>query len=145
MAGSFVQLDISIDEQLKDVTRELLALGHSLAPVQSEIGEHLLETHQARYKEEVDPQGHAWAELADSTIAGKGNNRILQDRGTLRDTYRYQISGNQLFFGTDLIYAATHQFGREDDGIVQREHLGLSPEDPAAILEMLKSRIASSI
>lgn len=145
MAGSFIRLDISAEQQLKDAAAQLKALSGDLRPLQADIGEYLLKTHRERYRDEVAPDGSAWDDLKESTLARKSDNRILQDRGTMRDTYAYQNQEDELFFGTNAIQGATHQYGREDAGIVARPHLGFSDDDPDAILDMIHHNIQTSI
>lgn len=41
----------------------------------------------------------------------------------------FGVSGDTLTLGTDLVYAATQNFGREDDNIPAREFENLQPED----------------
>lgn len=41
----------------------------------------------------------------------------------------FAVDGNTLTLGTDLVYAATQNFGRQDANIAQREFEDLQPED----------------
>jgi phage gpG-like protein len=56
-----------------------------------------------------------WKPLAPSTIRQrrKGSATILQDTGTLKNSFSLEVRGNEeVAIGTSLIYAPTHNFGR---------------------------------
>ena len=88
-------------------------------------------------------------------LAGKGGGtksgaigalaglKILQDRGTLHDTLRYQASASGVEIGTDRIYGATHQFGRGN--IPARPFLGLSAGDRQDILAIVRDHLARAL
>jgi phage virion morphogenesis protein len=144
MAGSFIAVELIGEKPLLNLLNQYIKKGQSLEPALVDIGEYLIESHQERFKLEVAPDGSPWEPLAPRTIAKKGNDRILQDQGTMRDLLTYQISGDQLSFGTNLIYAATHQFGREADGISPRPFIGLATgqwNDSDEIVTILQSHL----
>jgi phage virion morphogenesis protein len=146
MAGSFIQVNVTGTKQLTALLNKFIQQGQNLEPAFREIGEYLIESHQERFRLEVAPDGELWEPLNPNTIAKKGNDRILRDSGTLADTLAYQISGDQLEFGTNREYAATHQFGREADGIPARPFLGLSTglfNDGDEIIAILQSHLLS--
>lgn len=65
--------------------------------------------------------------MAAETLARKkGEDRILQEQGTLRDILSYEATASELLFGSNLEYAARHQFGREEDGIEARPFIGIT-------------------
>mgnify|MGYP006165611373 CR=1 FL=1 len=107
----------------------------------SQIGEYLVEATQERFQLEVAPDGSLWEPLAPETIRRKnGDTRILRQSSTLIDTILYDVSDNMLLVGSNMEYAATHQFGREADGIPAREWLGLTTgpwNDEVAIMDIL--------
>lgn len=145
MAGARISVRANGTKKVKDVINRIHKQGQNLEPAFAEIGEYLIESHQERFNLEVSPNGELWEPLSPQTIKRKkGNDRILQDKGTLRDTLRYRIGSNELTFGTNLEYAATHQLGREADGIPQRKFLGLSTglfNDEDEILDILVSHL----
>jgi phage virion morphogenesis protein len=148
MAGSFIAVELTGEKPLIALLDKFIKQGQSLEPALADIGEYLIESHQERFKLEVAPDGTPWEPLAPRTIAKKGNNRILQDQGTMRDLLAYQISGDQLTFGTNLIYGATHQFGREADGIPARPFIGLATgqwNDSDEIVAILQSHLQNEI
>lgn len=148
MAGAFIQVNLKGQTELVATLNQLMKNGGDLSPALSQIGEYLLESHHARFQLEVAPDGTPWEPLAPETLKRKkGEDRILQDKGYLRDLLSYEASINQLLFGSNLEYAATHQFGREEDGIVQREFLGLTSgpwNDGDEILAILQDHLQRS-
>lgn len=146
MAGSFVSVDVRGSDTIAKALNKLLEQVNDTGPAFREIGEHLLESTQKRMEQEVDPQGQAWEPLSINTIAQKSlsgqSDKILRGFGTLADTLNYQLSDNQLMFGSNLEYAASHQFGREEANTPAREFLGLSNDDENEILEILHAHLS---
>ena len=144
MAGSSIQVRLTGRKKLIGLLNDFAKQGKQLEPALAEIGEYLIESHQERFRLQVAPNGELWEPLAPETIERKGNDDILRDRGTKADTLAYQLSSNQLDFGTSLEYAATHQFGREQDGIPARPFLGLSTgafNDTDEIVKILQEHL----
>jgi phage virion morphogenesis protein len=94
---------------------------------------------EAQTKERVKstktaPDGTKWPELSPAyEQRKKKGGGILELEGDLRDSLVHLVSGASVEVGTNLAYAATHQFGDARRGIPQREFLGLSPEDEQQI------------
>lgn len=96
-----------------------------------DMGEYLVPAIQDRFKTSTAPDGSKWqpnSEMTylnilgkqhtnkDGTLNRKGINRVMSKRvlvgdGTLMNSVHYQVSGNLLLVGSNLIYAAIHQFG----------------------------------
>jgi phage virion morphogenesis protein len=146
MAGSFVSVDVIGSSSVANALNRLIKKVDDSSPALRDIGEHLLESTQDRMSDEVDPQGQAWELLSVNTIEQKSlssqSNKILRGYGTLADTLNYQLNGDQLLFGSNMEYAATHQFGREDANIPAREFLGFSDEDENEILDILHAHLS---
>ena len=108
-----------------------------MSPILREVGEYLDLSHRLRWDRAESPDGLPWKPLKAETVQRKirkGRNRgILVESGNLRDLLRYQVSGEALYFGTGLVYGATHQFGRPEAGIPARPWLGISDDDEIAI------------
>ncbi|MNZ38299.1 Phage virion morphogenesis family protein [compost metagenome] len=118
----------------------------------NDIGEYLHLSTDDRFRAQVGPDGTPWAPLSPVTLARKKGNRILRESGTLQDTLRHQVSGNELSFGTDRPYGAAMQFGMRKGyagktrrgasipwgDIPARPYLGLSAEDDAEILAIIE-------
>ena len=142
MAGSFISVDAIGDDEIRQGLNQLLNQMHDLTPAFRSIGEVLLESTQERMSNEQAPDGSGWEQLSVFTLMNKEktgqSNKILRGFGTLADTLNYQISANQLQLGSNLEYAATHQFGREDANIPERPFLGLSENDKNDVLDILQ-------
>jgi phage virion morphogenesis protein len=110
MAGAM--LDVTLDEsQVGKALADLMErLGDLHTPL-NDIAEYLHQSIDERFTRQVAPDGSPWAPLAASTLARKKGGRILRDKGTLQDTMRHSVTGNELVFGTDRPYGAIHQFG----------------------------------
>ena len=148
MAGVNLAAQLSGVSELVDTLNQLMNKTRDLQPALSQVGEYLLESHQSRFQLEVAPDGTPWAPLSPETLARKkGEDRILQDHGTLRDTLSYEATASELLFGSNLEYAATHQFGREEDGIVARPFIGITDgpwQDSVEILGILRDHLIST-
>ena len=149
MAGSFITVRAYGSGEVNRMLGRLIHAGQNLEPAFAEIGEYLIESTQERFKLEVAPNGELWAPLAPETLARKGgDDRILQQSGIMRDTLNYQIAGKTLPVGSNQEYAATHQFGREDDGIPARPFIGLTTgpwNDADEIIAILQDHLQDAI
>ncbi len=146
MTGVFIEVDAQSFARAERYLQRIITAGQSLEPAFAEIGEYLLESHAERFSLEVAPDGTPWEPLAPATLANKADDRILQEEGFLRDTLAYQVTGAELLFGTNRIYGATHQFGREEDGIPARPYLGIATSpwnDEDEIVAILKDHLQS--
>lgn len=147
MAGVNLSAQLTGVSELVDTLNQLMNKTRNLQPALAQVGEYLLESHQARFQLEVAPDGTPWAPLAPETLSRKkGEDRILQEQGTLRDTLAYDATATELIFGSNLEYAATHQFGREDDGIEARPFIGITDgpwQDNVEILDILRGHLTS--
>ena len=118
-------------KQLDFITRE----------VWDSIGEQLKIQTEKRYEAEVDPDGNAWTPLSEKyqkRKAKKANyQKLLQYSGNLLDTLAYQTDDYGVKFGSNKIYARTHQYGDADRGIPKRAFLGINEENKKAIVEEL--------
>ncbi|ELS9321426.1 phage virion morphogenesis protein [Salmonella enterica] len=110
MSGVTLTLDY------RDAMHVLLGMEQQLRhpePMLDKMGEALLDFHRQRFKDQESPSGEAWQELSRRYKKRKkrNKNKILVLDGTLRNTLRWQIRGNEMLFGTDRPYGAIHQFG----------------------------------
>lgn len=98
---------------LSDALGELLAKTGNLEPAFRDIGEYLMSAHRERFAAQQSPDGQAWAALTPKYLKQKRKNkdRILYLDGYLANTLRYQVSADELTFGSNRPYAAIHHFG----------------------------------
>lgn len=97
-------------------------------------------------KDKYDPDGVPWQKLSDRYAASKtGSGGILVWHGDLYDSIDSQVSGDELVVGSNLEYAATHQYGDErkawgkvDAVYPKRSFLGVSYDDEDEIMEIVE-------
>ena len=147
MAGAGIALDLEIsDAELVAAFESLEDITDRLGPAWQEIGDYLLDATEARFELAVSPDGEPWEPLDPAYQRRKRKNPddILVLDGFLRDTiaFNFDPDGAGVTFGTNRVQAATHQFGREEDGIPQREFLGASDDDIEEIQEILADHLA---
>jgi phage virion morphogenesis protein len=84
-----------------------------------------------RFDSETDPDGNKWIPSQRAEATG---GKTLQQRGHLRDsiTYIVGMAGEQIEIGSNMIYAAIHQFGGIATDYVAldaRTYLGINQQD----------------
>jgi phage virion morphogenesis protein len=94
-------------------------------------------------KTKAAPDGTKWPELNEAySKRKKKGGGILELEGDLRDSLVHLVTGKTaVVIGTNLVYAATHQFGDPRRNIQQREFLGISPENEEAISGLIEAWI----
>jgi phage virion morphogenesis protein len=111
-------IEIQIDTRAIDSA--LLELGRhvdDLTPAMRAIGESLAGEIDLTFRNQQDPYGNPWAELADSTKAKRrkgprpANDQILKDTGQLKALITSNPSRHEVQIGTNELYGRTHQFG----------------------------------
>lgn len=147
MAGASVTID---DRAIVAALQRLQQHVSDLTPVYRDIGEQVQNQTKQRFRDQIDPDGIPWrdyAPLSDEYQARKDKNadKILVYDGYLSGGIHYQATGQDVMIGTKEKYGATHQFGREEDGIPARPFLGLSDEDKAEVLEIIEQHIRDAI
>lgn len=111
MAGDTIRLKTN-DRNVRDLMESLARRLADMTPALAEIGEILGESVKNNFKSEHSPQGTPWKPLSARTLARRRlPGRILNETGTLRNALHVSVSGNRVTVGTNVIYAAVHQFG----------------------------------
>lgn len=106
MATSF---KISIDDaRVQRGFDALIRAGVDMRPAMDEIGAMLVTATQIRFERGVGPDGKAWEP---SYRASSEGGKTLVDRGHLRDSITHQATKDEVRVGTNVLYAAVHQFG----------------------------------
>lgn len=146
MAGASLSIHID-DREVSLALQRLERLGGNLQGAFADIGEYLLNSHHERWVRQEAPDGTPWAPLAAKTVKRKKKNKdkTLVLEGNLRDLLRYQAGPEGLEFGTDRIYGATHQFGREEAGIPARPFLGLTDADRVELLDIIGDHLEAAM
>lgn len=101
-------------------------LGHAIgAELESQTRRRITE-------EKASPDGVPWPDWSEDYAATRhGGHSLLQGDDDLLDSVQSLVSDDQVETGSNLIYAAIHNYGGEEVGmpIPQREYLGLSDEN----------------
>lgn len=123
------------------------------------MGEKLLRSHRSRFNREEAPDGSKWQprSSASEEIRRRGkpkpkHHSILKHQGRLSQTLRYQASHSQLLLGSDLPYAAIHQFGgqfkmfgKHKATMPARPFLGLSTSDEQMVERLIVYHLARQL
>lgn len=78
-----------------------------------EIGQSLLVSIRQGFEAERSPEGEAWEPLKPATVRQRKGDAhpILQRKGWLKKTITWKVNPDSVLIGTNLAYAAAHQFG----------------------------------
>lgn len=99
-----VKIDIS-NQAVTAAFNKLLQLGQNPAPALEGIGRSMLTNIQLGFRTSTSPYGGKWDK------PGHRSGKPLIDRGHLQNSISYRLVGNAVEIGTNLHYAAIHQFG----------------------------------
>lgn len=88
----------------------------NLEPVFTQVGEYALVKVDDAFRTETDPYGNSFKPLNPEyreykLVKLKGIDKTLQLKGNLRSRFIYVVSDDGVEVGTNVIYAAVHQFG----------------------------------
>lgn len=127
--ADLTRLQAGIDALLHVDLRDLL--GHMAGLVEAQTRRRIAEDKSA-------PEGTDWPAWSAEYAATRGTGQaLLQGEGDLLDSITHEVDGEAAEIGTNLIYAATHQFGDEERGIPARAFLGISPGDAAELARLV--------
>lgn len=119
-----------------------------LTDLHDAVGEHLVSATRRRFKEGRDPEGRAWPKLKKRKgKKGKAAKPLLLS-GRLRSSITAKADQSGVAVGTNVVYAARHNFGFEQNGVVwtpKRQFLGISPDDESAIVEIVEDFVADVV
>lgn len=90
--------------------------------------------------EKTDPEGTRWQAWSEGYAETRHQgNSLLMGAGDLDDslTHTVLLGADCVEVGSNLIYAATHQYGDERRNIPARPYLGISSDDEAEIYAVL--------
>lgn len=84
-----------------------------MKPILNIIAQDMVKEAQLNFRNSQGPNAEKWKPLSTLTISmrRKGSSKPLVDTGTLRRSIRGIATGTQAIVGTNLKYAAIHQFG----------------------------------
>ena len=134
---------LNINVSLSGDRRVLLNRLQNLKPAFKNIGEHLTRTTDRRFEQEGGSP--KWQPLKPKTIEEKRRKRrrvkVLQRSGTMRNTIRYFVTDKGLLFGSNMVYARTHQYGDRGRNIPARPFLKITDEDRDAIARIIDDHL----
>lgn len=114
MSGTSIKIEVA-DAEIATALKGLIAASGDLLPVFEDIGAALLFSSQRRFEAQAGPDGQPWAPFARSTLKRMPVRRkppqLLRDRGRLYSSLTFAADTGAVEIGTNLAYAAIHQFG----------------------------------
>jgi phage virion morphogenesis protein len=146
MAGTTATIEID-DKEARELLGRLARFGSDrLLEFYRDVGPDMVRRTRERAEREEAPDGSAWAPLSPAYAAYKARKRpgvpILKfDFHMLGDMFSYQARPDELLWGTNAVWGATHQFGDRERGIPKREFLGLSDDDAKVLIEILSEHL----
>lgn len=148
MAGTQITIEVD-DREAQKLLRRLERFGDDrMLEFYRDAGPALVRSTRERAEREEAPDGSPWEPLSEDYAEWKAEKRpgvpILKfDFHMLGDMLSYQASPTELLWGTNAIWGATHQFGR--DVIPAREWLGFSEDDSEELLDILEEHLDDAI
>ena len=116
MAGTSIAIKVN-DREVTEGLRRLAAAGRDLQPAMEAIGAALLFSTQQRFQDEAEPAGGKWGPLSGRYIKQRPDRAppapILRDTGHLYSSLTFLATPGEVEVGTNVVYAAIHQFGGE--------------------------------
>ncbi len=138
MAGASFKLDfntLGLESYINSLAR--LDLKELLDNIGALVETQTLE----RFEAKKDPQGSAWQAWSERyKKSGKGKD-ILRNTQRLFDSINYQVKGNKVEVGTNVVYSATHNYGDKSRNIPKRQFLGISKNNEKEINTLVKAYI----
>lgn len=113
MAGASITITIN-DAPLQAAIDVLRGAPDHLYPALDAIGAAMEAKTRLRFREGVDPEGAPWKP---SKRALKVHGQTLVKSGRLRDSITHNVTETGVEWGSNVVYAAIHQFG----GTIHRE------------------------
>ncbi|MCF8491361.1 MAG: phage virion morphogenesis protein [Rhodospirillum sp.] len=118
-----------------------------IANLLDEIGGGLVTSTGHRFETGVGPEGVQWEP---SLRAIEQNGQTLVDRGHLRDSVTHAVNSQSVAIGTNVVYAAIHQFGGEAGRnhatvLPARPFLGISTDDNVEIGDIVADHLREGL
>lgn len=147
MAGTALQYDLTGIARLE---KRLARLANpDTAALLDSIGAEVESQTRRRIEEEkTSPEGQPWPEWSDRYAATReGDQSLLSGGGDLLDSITHNVTGGQVEIGSNLVYAAIHQFGGAEVGIniPPRPYLGVSPENQADLAAIVDNWVDAQL
>tara|TARA_B100000678_G_scaffold258338_1_gene237841 strand:+ start:5326 stop:5778 length:453 start_codon:yes stop_codon:yes gene_type:complete len=146
MSGMEITLTLDGLSEFNDFMTDLSGFPADIMPVLSGV---LESQTRRRFETKTSPEGDAWESWSPAYGATRhGGHSLLMDSMGLLDSLAGDYTDDEASVGSDLVYAAIHQFGGDTDmpagpaDVPARPYLGIGPDDEAEILEVVNSELA---
>jgi len=146
-----VQIGVDLRNTFGPELRRLMLKTGSITECLDDIGMSLETSTHRRFEDEQDPEGNAWKEHSDATIAKRGEGApILRDEVDLYDSISHKVQGAKVFVGANRTYARIQQLGGEAGRIgarvtiPARPYLGISADDEREIGAIVQDHLRGS-
>jgi phage virion morphogenesis protein len=112
MSGAGQEITVAIDDrEVQDALKRLVKATGDLTPAMKNIGEYLVQATEQRFDSETGPDGQKWQEVSVATRARKKHPKVLTESHRLRRSIHPEADKDSVTVGTNVPYAAIHQFG----------------------------------
>ena len=89
-------------------------------------------------EEKAGPDGDAWPDWSDRYAATRhGGHSLLESDGHLIASLESGADADTAWWGSDQVYAATHQFGDASRNIPARPYLGISAQNKRELADLI--------
>lgn len=117
--GASITIDVT-DEAVLGALDRLARAGGDTEPLLDIFGRVILTSTQRRFETETEPGGRRWARLRPRTVAERARAgyvpiHVLRRSTALYQSLTHEVSAQETLVGTNLRYAAVHQFGGSID------------------------------
>lgn len=155
-----IHIDID-DRQVRQMLQRLIAFGNRPADAMEDIAIYGEASTRQRFVDQAGPDGQAWP--PSQRVQEHGGKTLIQDRHLL-DSIVSNSGADFAEWGSDVIYAAIHQFGGEivpksaeslffrlPDGtgrrvkkvtIPERPYLGFNDDDEVNVIDIINNNLA---
>ena len=148
MVAQVVGVEVD-DAQVRAALRRLVATVAAPRATFDRIGAYLVTATLDRFDREQGPDGKPWQK---SIRAMADGGLTLTDHGDLRGSITHNVAGDgrEVRVGSNLVYAAIHQFGgkagrNKSVTLPARPYLGISARDGDAILRIVSRALARAV
>ncbi|WP_374653118.1 phage virion morphogenesis protein [Dongia sp.] len=107
MSGAAIHIRLD-DHVVIQALAQAAARAADLTPLLDNIGASLVTSTQMRFEREQGPDGQAWPPSIRALIEG---GKTLRDHNQLYGSITHVASANGVEVGSNVLYAAVHQFG----------------------------------
>lgn len=109
MAGAAIRIDVKVDDrEIRAALGRLKRRMTHLRPVLDVIGQKMVTSTLDRFERETGPDGRPWKR---SARARREGGQTLTKSGRLRGSLTHNATDDNVEWGTNVEYAAPHQFG----------------------------------